>query len=174
MKASPFHGIDHIGMTVPDIDEATRFFEAAFDAEVIYDSKALTEAPDEGADVERTLGVIQGTKLLAVRMLRLRYGPGVELFQMEAPEQRDAVRPMDFGLQHFGLYVDDIHAAVANFEAAGGQMFTGPQQLMFEAEKGDGNDFCYGRTPWGSVVELLTYPAPQSYEALTPLRRWRP
>ncbi len=32
MKASPFHGMDHIGITVADMDAATRFFEAAFDA----------------------------------------------------------------------------------------------------------------------------------------------
>lgn len=32
------HGIDHIGLTVPDLDEATDFLIKALDAEVLYDT----------------------------------------------------------------------------------------------------------------------------------------
>lgn len=32
MRASPVYGMDHVGVAVPDIAAATRFFEAAFDA----------------------------------------------------------------------------------------------------------------------------------------------
>lgn len=174
MRASPVHGMDHVGFTVPDIDQATSFFEKAFDAELIYESKKMSDAPDEGAETEQTLNLSPGTKVRAVRMLRLRNGPGVELFQMEGPEQRNPIRPSDYGLQHFAIYVDDIDAAVVQFEAAGGTLFSRPQAIMFEPEKGKGNLFCYGKTPWGSVVEILTYPSPMPYEKNTPLRRWRP
>lgn len=44
---------------------------------------------------------------------------------------------------------------------------------MFGPEEGDGN-YCYGRTPWGSVIEMLTIPSLMPYEKGTPLRRWRP
>jgi len=37
-----------------------------------------------------------------------------------------------------------------------------------------GNRYVYARTPWGSTVELVTYPSTQAYQAGTPLRRWRP
>ncbi|WP_432565618.1 VOC family protein [Kineococcus sp. SYSU DK003] len=174
MRGSPIHGIDHIGITVPDIEEATRFFQSAFDAELLYESKALSEEPEEGAETEQTLHLLPGTKIRAVRMMRLRYGPGVELFQMEAAEHGAPARPSDYGLQHFGIYVDDLEAAISQVEAAGGTMFTRPQALMFDPEAGPGNDFCYGKTPWGSVIELLTYPSPMPYEKNTPLRRWRP
>lgn len=158
MRASPVHGMDHVGLTVPDIDQATRFFEAAFDAELIYGAWTLSEQPAEGAETEQALNPFPGTQVKAVRMLRLRFGPGLELFQMEGPEQREPSRPSDHGVQHFAIYVDDICAAVAQFEAAGGTTFTGPQPIMFEPEMGEGNLFCYGTTPWGSVIELLTYP----------------
>lgn len=174
MRASPVHGMDHVGITVPDIDEATRFFEDAFDAELIYESKTLSDEPEEGEETEQTLNLFPGTKVQAVRMLQLRYGPGIDLFQMEGPEQGAPARPSDYGLQHVAIYVDDIDAAVAQFETAGGTTFTRPQGIMFEPEMGEGNVFCYGKTLWGSVIELLTYPSPMPYEKNTPLRRWRP
>lgn len=174
MRASPVHGMDHVGLTVPDIEEATRFFEDAFDAELIYESKTLSDEPDEGAETEQTLNLYPGTKVKAVRMVRLRYGPGLELFQMEGPEQGEPARPSDYGLQHFAVYVDDIEAAVEQFEAAGGALCTRPQALKFGPEAGEGNVFCYGKTPWGSIVEMITYPSPMPYEESTPLRRWRP
>jgi len=33
----PARGIDHIGVTVPDIDAAARFLEATFGATTVYD-----------------------------------------------------------------------------------------------------------------------------------------
>lgn len=35
---SSVRGIDHIGITVPDIEKATLFFERAFGAQVLYHS----------------------------------------------------------------------------------------------------------------------------------------
>lgn len=64
--------MDHVGITVPDIDQATRFFEAAFDAELIYESKSLSDEPDEGPETERMLNLFPGTRVEAVRMMRLR------------------------------------------------------------------------------------------------------
>ncbi|MBT2885683.1 glyoxalase, partial [Streptomyces sp. McG5] len=42
------------------------------------------------------------------------------------------------------------------------------------AEAGPANRFAYLRTPWGSTLELVTYPDPQPYEEKTARRRWRP
>lgn len=174
MTGHRFRGMDHIGITVPDIEEAASFLVAAFDAEPIYDSVKRSDPDVEGSDPETILSLAHGTKITAVRMMKLRVGPGIELFEMKGPTQSDPVRPSDFGLQHFALYVDDIQAAIAQFEKAGGKMFTGPQPLMFPTETGKGNFFCYGRMPWGTVVEFISLPTPMPYETDTPLRRWRP
>ena len=168
---SNIRGVDHIGITVPDIESATRFLIEAFGAEVIYESLSRS-SPEEGSEVERTLDLAAGTKISLVRMIKLQHGPGIELFEMSGPSQRSAARPSDFGLQHFAVYVDDMAAAVARFEAAGGTLFGQPAPT-FPLERGKGNLFCFGRTPWG-VVELITLPTPPPYEELTPLRRWRP
>jgi hypothetical protein len=61
----------------------------------------------------------------------------------------------------------------SSFAGAGGTMISGPN-VMLGLEKGKGNAWGSGRTPWGSVVELITYPDPEDYERETSLRRWKP
>ncbi len=168
-------GIDHIGMTVPDIEQATTFFRQAFGAEVIYESVSRAEKDKLDQDAQQsTLQLFPGTQVHAVRMLQLQHGPGVELFEMHGPEQHEPQRPSDFGLQHFALYVDDFAPAIDAFTRAGGRMFTEPKPLSFPTEKGPGNAFCYGATPWGSVIEFISTPSYMPYEETTPLRRWKP
>jgi catechol 2,3-dioxygenase-like lactoylglutathione lyase family enzyme len=52
-------GINHVGLTVPNIDEATRFFKEAFGAKVAYDGLSYDDEPREGAEVERQLGSLE-------------------------------------------------------------------------------------------------------------------
>ncbi|PLR35628.1 glyoxalase [Chimaeribacter coloradensis] len=174
MSTDIIRGMDHVGITVSDIDEATRFFSEAFGAEVIYDSVSPSDEDVKGEETESILNLFPGTKITTVRMMKLKHGPGLELFEMKGPEQSPPVRPSDYGIQHFAVYVDDISEAVSLFEHAGGKMFTSPQPLMFPTEVGENNFFCYGRTPWGSVIELISLPSKLPYEDQTSLRRWKP
>lgn len=166
-------GIDHIGVTVPDIEAATDFFVRALGAEVLYDTLPREEGPRSGPDTTARLGVPAGTEQLAMRMLRLGNGPGVELFEFGGPRQRDPALPCDLGWQHLALYVDDLAAATGAVRAAGGTVLAEPHDLP-GPEAGPRNRFAYCRTPWGSTLELLTYPDPMPYEERTRLRRWRP
>lgn len=167
-------GIDHIGITVPDIEEATRFLSAALGAEVIYSSVSPHDKDLDNKAQQETLRLVTGTVIKAVRMLKLHHGPGIELFEMHGPSQREPLRASDFGLQHFAVYTEDIDAALQRFADAGGKIFTAPQPLGFSTEKGEGNCFCYAHTPWGSIVEFITLPSPLPYERQTTLRRWKP
>jgi catechol 2,3-dioxygenase-like lactoylglutathione lyase family enzyme len=172
-KRSPVRGVDHIGITVPDLDAASRFFEEAFDAKSLFDNIKRSDEPFAGAKAEAMVGLTPGTVLVTMRMMQLGNGPGLELFEVRGADQRPAVRFSDFGLQHFAVHVDDIELATERFVAAGGTMFSGPNE-MDGLEKGEGNMWRYGRTPWGSVIELISSPGPQEYERETPLRRWKP
>ncbi|WP_370184912.1 VOC family protein [Rhodococcus wratislaviensis] len=162
--------IEHIGITVPDLEQATTFFADAFGAEKIYD---MIDAPLSGPGIESGLGVPPGTAIESIRMLRLGNGPNLELFVYSGTKQREPVLPSDFGIQHFCVYVDDIDAAATRLEKAGGTLLSAPGDLP-GGDAGPGNRYLYARTPWGSTVELVTYPSPQAYEADTELRRWRP
>ena len=62
-------GIDHIGLTVPDIEAAATFLERAFGAVALYDVQSPSDPPMSGPDVERQLGLPRGGKIVHMRLL---------------------------------------------------------------------------------------------------------
>lgn len=169
-------GIEHVGITVPDLEEATVFLVAALGAEVLYD----LPAPDAGAFDEEAdrrsqaqLGTRPGVRWLGSRMLRVGEGPSIELFEYADEEQRPSAGASDLGISHFALFVDDMEAARDRIVAAGGTSFAGPTTLP-GAEAGEGNQWLYTVAPWGTIIELVARPSPEAYEETTALRRWRP
>lgn len=167
-------GIDHIGVTVPDIDEATRFFKEALGAKIVYDTLAPEEAVQEGPSVEKKLGLPEGAKVRRIRLLSIGASAGIELFEFEAADQHKPARASDYGFQHAAFYVDDINAACSKFERAGGTLLSSPNDLPGPHENGAGNRFVYGRTPWGMLIELISYPAGLHYPTGSASRRWTP
>jgi catechol 2,3-dioxygenase-like lactoylglutathione lyase family enzyme len=165
-------GIDHIGLTVPDLETASRFLEESLGAIPLYDLQSPDAPPMAGAAAEMQLGLPNGAKVVHMRLLRLGDGPSLELFQIADATQRSAAALPDFGLQHFAVYVDDLDDAAARFEAAGGELLSSPNPAS-GAEAGPRNRWLYGRAPWGSLIELITYPngvrAPDSSPG-----RWTP
>ncbi|MFJ4338247.1 VOC family protein [Streptomyces sp. NPDC088915] len=103
-------GIDHVGVTVPDLDAATDFFARAPDAEVLDDTLRREDGPNGGAGPEQRPGVPPGSRQRAIRMLALPHGPGLELFAFDGPRQRDAALPYDLGRQHLAVYVEGAGA----------------------------------------------------------------
>ncbi len=165
--------IDHVGVTVPDIDAATTFFETALDAVFLYDVRCRTEEPRGSAEVHGYLGIPSTMAQGAIRMLALPEGPGLELFEYVGPDQHAPAVPSDLGWQHVALYVDDIDAALEKVERAGGVRNSDPRGLR-GPEAGAGNRFVYTRTPWGSTLELVSYPTPQPYLLTAPRAKWAP
>jgi catechol 2,3-dioxygenase-like lactoylglutathione lyase family enzyme len=172
MANPSIRGIDHVGITVPDIEVATTFFEEAFGAKIISHFYKADEPPLGSPQFEKDMNLAAGTLLVATRMLKLGVGPDIELFELRAPAQRPPARPSDFGLQHLAIYTDDIAAASQRFEAAGGKMLSEPKPLLFPPVAGEGNLYCYGQAPWGTMIELITYPGKAAYEDTTDLRFW--
>jgi catechol 2,3-dioxygenase-like lactoylglutathione lyase family enzyme len=182
VSSSSVRGVDHIGITVPDIELATQFFRDGLGAVHLYDLVADYEivsppgsgpAAPLGFDLEATVGVSSGTKLRALRLLRVGNGPSIELFEYEGVPQQDPARPSDRGLQHLAFYVDDIHSVAQDIAAAGGELLDGPHSMP-GLETGHGALFHFARAPWGTYLELITYPEPQQYHLVTSRRRWTP
>jgi catechol 2,3-dioxygenase-like lactoylglutathione lyase family enzyme len=162
-------GVDHVGITVPDIEQATRFFVDVLGCELLY----RREPPRDDSPRHR-LGVPAGTRIQSVHFLRCANGANIELFEFSSPDQReDFPRPSDVGIQHLAIYVDDLDAAAEHLRRHGVKLMDGPNPLP-GPEAGEGNRFIYARTPWGLTVELISYPAPMAYQQHSDARRWRP
>jgi catechol 2,3-dioxygenase-like lactoylglutathione lyase family enzyme len=173
MTTSPTRGVDHIGVTVTDIEAATTFFVDAFGGELLYQSHGPSDPVIEGDDLEKLHDMAAGSQLIAQRVIKIADGPDIELFEMRAPVQNGPARSNDLGLTHVAFYVDDIDAAVARFVSAGGIVLSPPNDIGFETEAGEGNRYCYAQTPWGMNVEFITLPGSMGYEQQTSSRRWR-
>lgn len=165
-----FRGIDHVGITVPDVNAASAFFEKALHAKKLYDVLPEGEKPFEGKETEQQLGIPPTSKIIHMRLIQIGDGPTIEMFQFADAPQQKAAGLNDFGYQHLAVYVDDIDAAAKQFKAAGGILLSAPHPLA-NVEDGPRNQGVYGRTPWGSLVELITYPDGLKDKSL---HRWTP
>jgi len=168
---SDVRGIEHVGITVPDLEAATKYFADVLGAVFVYD---VLKKPDLGPELEATLGVPKGSVVKQVRLIRLGDGANLELFEYSVPEgQRQANRPCDFGLQHFAICVDDIEAVAARVTKFGGKVLNRIMDLP-DLDGGKNNRFVYTNLPWGGTMELITFPSPQNYTATTSVRKWVP
>ena len=174
MTDRAIRGVDHIGLTVPNIEEAERFLIDGLGAEFLYETLNRSMPPFEGPQTEHMMQGPPGLKVSRIRMYKMGYGPGIELFEYDEVEgQRGALRGCDIGWQHMALYVDDMQAAIHRATAAGAEQLNEPWDLT-RAESGPGNKFCFIKAPFGALIELITFPSPQPYEESTDLRRWKP
>lgn len=166
-------GIDHVGMTVPHIEEATTFFKKAFNATICYDVQRPEQTPMQGKEVEQQLGLPVGRSIVHMRLLRIEHGPTIELFQLQDAADREPARISDLGLHHVAFYVDDIEEVSLRFEKAGGRLLSDIHPLA-GVEEGERNRGVYGIAPWGLLIELLTYPDGIDYPENNEAKRWTP
>lgn len=161
---------DHVGLTVPDLDEAIEFFVDVLGAEHVF-----THGPyaGRGEVTRRQFGRHPDSTVEGIAMVRL--GPlNVELLSFFAPDQCDRPPlPSDIGGHHLALYVDDIDAAVHQLRARAVDVLGEPMPLP-GPESGPDARFIFFRSPWGLFLELVSYPWGKAYEATTDRRLFDP
>lgn len=154
-------GVNHIGLTVPDLDQAETFF-----TEVLGCERAMTFGPfrdDEGTFMQDLLGVDPRAVVNQIRMLRCGFGSNIELFSYDAPDQATIrQRNSDIGAYHIAFYVDDIDAAAASLREAGIQTNMGP--LPVSDGPAAGQSILYFSAPWGLQFEAISFPQGMAYE----------
>ena len=103
-------GMDHVGLTVPDIDEAVSWFR-----EVMGCSAPLTFGPfsdPAGTFMQDLLGVHPRAVIEQITMIRCGRSASIELFEYDAPDQSTTLpKNSDWAGHHVAFYVDDIDAA---------------------------------------------------------------
>lgn len=164
-------GIDHIGFTVPDIEEGITFFR-----DVLGCEEAMRFGPfsdDEGTFMQDLVDVHPRAAIKQIAMMRCGQGSNIELFQYSAPDQNTKMpRNSDYGGFHIAFYVEDIKAAVDKAKALGLKTFMGPLELT--EGPAAGQSINYVLTPWGAYIELISYPDGMAYEKDAKTRLWAP
>ena len=145
--------LDHVGFTVPDLDEAQAFLVDVLGCEYLY---SLGPFRDDGDWMADHLNVHPRATVPENRFFRLGDQAIFEVFAYTAPEQAAAVpRNSDVGGHHLALYVDDLDAAVAHLRAHDVTVLGEPT-----ASRGphEGQRWVYFLSPWGMQFELVSYP----------------
>lgn len=166
-------GINHLGLTVPDLDAATEFLRDAFDAKFAYDGLTPEDDPREGEETERQLGLPSGAKIRRQRMMQIGYGPSIEMFEIDSPVQQQPAGLADLGWNHACVYVDDIESSLQRAVAAGGDALSGTHPNSAH-EDTEGNASVYVRAPWGTLFELQTIPGGHWYDDSAEIHVWTP
>jgi catechol 2,3-dioxygenase-like lactoylglutathione lyase family enzyme len=164
-------GIDHVGITVPNVVAAASWFE-----DVLGGINPLTFGPfsDPTGDFMHQLVDVDPRAVVdQIRMVRAANGPGIELFQYEAPDQDHTFRKnSDWGGHHIAFYVRHIDKAVEYLQTKGAQKRFGP--FAVTAGPAAGQTINYFQTPFGTDIELISYPNGMAYEATAPVPLWDP
>ena len=103
-------GMDHVGITVPDINQAIEWYE-----DVLGAAAPLTFGPfPAGPFVASVVDVAQTASIDQITMLRIGHSANIELFQYTAPDgqRHDVPKNSDWTGHHVAFYVTDIAPAI--------------------------------------------------------------
>ena len=163
-------GAEHVGFTVPDLEQATRFFVDVIGCEYVY---SLGPFRDDGDWMTRHLNVHPRAVVKELRFFRCKHGPNFEIFEYESPDQRSQPpKNSDVGGHHLAFYVDDFDAALTYLRGHGLEILGEPTTRT--TGPSGGQTWVYFLTPWGMQLELVSFPNGKAYERESSVRLWHP
>jgi catechol 2,3-dioxygenase-like lactoylglutathione lyase family enzyme len=135
--------VQHIGVSVSNMEEALGFYRDLLGLEVMMDMEMTGDAAIEA--------------LLGVRDIKMRYvlfsGKGALLNLLEVKQPRGEnvarkLRPQDHAIHHIAFSVDDVDAAYEELKASGVEFLSPPQDTGLARAVSM-------RGPDGVIVELF-------------------
>ena len=148
----------HIGITVPDLEEAVRFYSEVMGFYVIM-GPTLVKEENETAIGKMCIDVF-GEGWGTFRIAHLSSGDkiGFELFEFkESKDLKPNFEPFRTGLFHFSVQDPDVEGLVEKIVNAGGKQRM-PIREYYPGEKPF--RMCYVEDPFGTVFEIYSH----SYE----------
>lgn len=150
---------DHIGFTVPNLDEAITFFREHFDFELAYEFGPFASTDDWMQD---HLNVHARAEITKIAVMSAK-GINLEIFEYADTIERNKTAPnnADIGGHHLAFYVEDMDAAVSYLKDQGIKVL-GEPTIMTEGPT-EGESWVYFMAPWGMQLELVSYPKGKAY-----------
>jgi catechol 2,3-dioxygenase-like lactoylglutathione lyase family enzyme len=163
-------GVDHVGINVPDLNQAVTFFTDVLGFTPVTQ---LGPVPLDAA-WKQANHLHAGTGPVTIKMVRAGTGASIELFHYQASEgSQQQPGGDDIGATHISFYTSDIKASVAYMKSKGVKFLGEP--LLMTSGNTAGETWVYFETPWGSKMELNSYPAGKAYEKTNPaVKLWSP
>jgi len=169
MSIPGMRGMDHVGFTVPDLEQAHDFFVDVLGCEYFFE---LGPFESKGGTWLSEHVNVDDRAVFRNRHYRCGNGSNFEIFEYEL-DGRDEQQPLnsDVGGHHLGFYVDDIDAAIEYLRSRGVEVLGEPTSSSGPAT---GQRWVYFLAPWGMQMELVSYPQGKAYEQASQVRLWSP
>jgi catechol 2,3-dioxygenase-like lactoylglutathione lyase family enzyme len=153
--AARLKSINHVGVTVRDLDRTLAFYRDFFGIEPLFGGVG------ENADISKSVGLDD----VRVRFAFIDLGnTRMELLQYERPlgRQTQDMRNCDVGAIHVCFDVDDLAAKYEQLKAAGIKFITAPIRLDENQGTLAGLEYVYFRDPDGLMLQLYEMPKSES------------
>ena len=162
-------GAEHIGITVPNLEEAHDFFVNTIGCEFVYKLGPWVREDNWFAE---HLNIDPRSVLTELRFYRCHFGPNFEVFEYKVEGQVIAPpKNSDVGGHHVAFYVDDMDDAVSYLKAKGIRVLSSPTSSSGASA---GQRWVYFLSPWGMQFELVSYPQGKAYESESEVILWHP
>lgn len=151
---APALAVNHVGITVPDIHAAIRWYGTVFGFHCIMGPRRLRASSAATAETRSVLGPEFGEAYQA--HLLTANGVGLELFQFIDPPVDAEEAGLGYrrrGPWHVCFTHPDLEAGVATVLAHGGQQTSPISNFV----PGRPWQLVYCRDPWGTVLELMSH-----------------
>ena len=168
--------VDHVGLTVPDLDAAVAFYTDVFGGTELYRlgpfAAAEMPAMDDGRDWTEAHVNVAGA-VLTICMIHIAPNLMLELFQYDAPADRRTAPPRncDYGGHHIAFKVADLEVAKSYLADHGCTVMAGP--IVMDEGPCAPLKVNYVLDPWGNQLELVEYER-QAFEKDAPVTIYRP
>ncbi|USD61832.1 VOC family protein [Vibrio sp. SCSIO 43140] len=151
---------DHIGFTVPNLEQAIAFFKQHFDFELAYQFGPF--ASDDNWMAEH-LNVDPRAEITKIAVMSAK-GINLEIFEYSDSVTRRKTSPnnADIGGHHLAFYVDDMDTAVQYLREQGIEVLGEPSVMTDGPTAGE--SWVYVMAPWGMQLELVSYPNGKAYQ----------
>jgi glyoxylase I family protein len=152
-------GMDHVGLTVPNLDDAVAFYSTLLSAKEIFrlgpfDAREFPEVDGKDWSLAH-VNVADGRFTLAM----LEYGNGsrLELFQYDRPVDRQDKPPKnsDLGGHHIAFKVTNLDKVLELRAEYGLTFMAGPIEIT--EGPAAGQRIIYVLDPWNNQLELVEY-----------------
>ena len=147
--------MNHVGVSVPDIDAAVSWYRDTLGFTVLMEA---VEVRNDGSHFGTMAAEICGPRFGGMKLAHMASGDGVglELFQFIEPAHERRADTMEYwknGFFHLALTHRDVPAMVQRIVEAGGKQ----RSQVWTVFEGEDVQVCYCEDPFGNVLEIISH-----------------